>query len=242
MSMAPAFSYGQIEYEDVRAIDRNNFADKALKPDAWKPVAAKVQICPMTVQEIDLACRHYPIVFSPGDSPTAVAVLSFTPGMNPFADAETGWKVNHYIPAAIRRYPFIFGELQDVKERPLCVDLAATEDAEAGTPGRLFEDGEKTEIVDRALKICEAYQMEVAKTEAVIKRLLEAELLVERSLKITTKGGEERQTGAFRMVDDDKLRELPDETVLDFHKRGLMRVIHAHQISLRNIEAVASMS
>src|SRR5665213_2753356 len=60
---------------------------------------------PLNVSEFSLAARHYPIVFTPTDPVTPVAVVGIAKSRNLFVDAAGKWLAGAYIPAYVRRYP-----------------------------------------------------------------------------------------------------------------------------------------
>ena len=107
---------------------------------------------PVTVDEFALAQRHYPIVFSVGDNPVPLALMGLNEGINTFIDPEGKVAEAIYLPAYIRRYPFLLAKLRpDAEELSLCFDptteaLGAFEDGEP-----LFADGQPTESVTREI-------------------------------------------------------------------------------------------
>ena len=43
----------------------------------------------------------------------------------------------------------------------------------------------------------------------------------------------------FFTIDEKRFAELPDAEVLQMHKSGLLRMVHAHQLSLSNMRRLA---
>src|SRR6478752_1271314 len=82
---------------------------------------------PLTVDEFTLVQRHYPIVFSIGESPIPMALMGLNEGVNVFlTDDGRPQDPAIYIPAYIRRYPFLLARLRpDSDELSLCFDPAA---------------------------------------------------------------------------------------------------------------------
>ena len=81
------------------------------------PQAGQTHAIPVTVDEFALVQRHYPIVFSIGDSPVPLALMGLNEGVNVFLDA-TGKPIDNslYIPAYLRRYPFLLARLRQELE------------------------------------------------------------------------------------------------------------------------------
>lgn len=235
-----SFRYGELEYKDVRVVDRKKMAGQALKPGVAIDVATNIQVCPVTVREFGKAALHYPIVFTPSDNFFPVVILSLTRGKNPFVK-DGAWMTDVYAPAAVRRYPFIMGEADAEGRRPLCVDYTATQPATSGE-GALFEDGKETNILQNALKLCEAFQADSERTQQVCEALDAAGLLKTQSMNVAGADGRKRSTGAFKMIDTDRLSEIDDASVLSLHRSGVLGLIHAHLNSLGHITKIAAIS
>jgi hypothetical protein len=78
---------------------------------------------PLTVEEFPQAQRHFPIVFSSGDSPVPLALMGLNEGVNVFIDEEGTVTSPIYVPAYVRRYPFMLAKLNpDAAELSLCFD------------------------------------------------------------------------------------------------------------------------
>ncbi|MEO7865340.1 MAG: SapC family protein, partial [Sphingomicrobium sp.] len=66
----------------------------------------KSHAIPLTVDEFGLAQRHFPIVFSVGESPVPIALMGLNDGVNAFLFEDgRAREPNIYTPAYIRRYP-----------------------------------------------------------------------------------------------------------------------------------------
>ena len=79
----------------------------------------KAHAIPLTVDEFVQAQRNYPIVFSSGENPLPLALMGMNEGVNTFVDDKG--KINEpvYLPAYIRRYPFMLAKLQQDKDELL---------------------------------------------------------------------------------------------------------------------------
>ena len=140
---------------------------------------------PLVATELPTACRHFPIVFTDGDQPTPVAVLGVRGQENLFVDAQGQWRAGAYIPAYVRRYPFIFMENEDRSQFTLCVDEKAASVVEGRDNPFFDEAGEPTDLARSALEFCRDYQNQHAYTMEFARALAEADLLVENRADIT---------------------------------------------------------
>ncbi len=75
--------------------------------------ARRLNAVPVLLNEIPRLLAHYPIVFSAGKAPTFVALLGARDAENLFVRADGSWLPDVYVPAYLRRYPFIMTQLPD---------------------------------------------------------------------------------------------------------------------------------
>ena len=235
-----SFRFGEIAYHDIQAVSRSKMEGQAVRRGSGIDAAAKIQACPITAREATHAAVHFPIVFTPTPDPVPIVVMSLEKGRNPFV-TNGEWTKGIYVPAAIRRYPFILGEADAENRRPLCIDVSAVETAPSSEMA-LVSDGNESEHLKSSLNFCLAYQADSEVTARASKRLDEEGLLVPRSMTIDGADGSKRKTGTFKMIDTEALNGLPDETVLTLHRSGLIGLVHAHLISLGNVAKVAALS
>lgn len=183
------------------------------------------------------AAREFPIVFvRDGDSVTPIAMLGLADQENLFTDNSGRWFAR-YIPAYIRRYPFILSEpIND--QTYLAVDTACEAVVTgAGDGQRLFdENGEMTEALKTIQEFVSQFQDSFNVTRQYTKMLDELGLFREMSLKAIMKSdGAEHSLAGFLIIDEEKLQNLPDEKIVELHKTGALRGIHTHLFSLANV-------
>ena len=206
---------------------------KAKRTDA-APFLVKQHAVPVTIDEFALAQRHYPIVFSSGQNPVPLALMGLNEGVNTFVD-DAGKLLNEvYVPAYVRRYPFLLAKLrEDADELSLCFDPTADAigDFEEGDP--LFEDGKPTEAVTGILKFCEEFEQAGARTGAFMAELIEHKLLMEGEVSIQPEGAEQPFIyRGFQMVNEEVLRDLRGDVLRKMMQSGLLPLVHAHLFSL----------
>ena len=125
MQIAPPFGYREVvpflKTHKVRLLAAGEVPEFARNGNA----------IPISHTEFQPIARHYPIVFTTGDSGksyAAVAVLGLTAGENLFY--ENGrWAAGAYIPAYARRYPFCMAKVNlnrvEQKDRLICVEKSS---------------------------------------------------------------------------------------------------------------------
>jgi hypothetical protein len=185
------------------------------------------------------ACRDSPVVWvragqdDKGKLQVApVAVFGVKADQN-LAIHEGRWRVR-YVPAMLRFYPFAMARLNE-NQLAVCIDASwpgLQEDK--GEP--LFDDkGEATPLLQNVQKQLEDLEVEIERTRLLGELLVEKGLLREMRFDATLPNGEQLVVDGFLTVDEDKLAKLSDAEVVDLHRKGVLGLIHAHQVSLGNM-------
>jgi hypothetical protein len=179
------------------------------------------------------AARHYPIIFNPGREGLPLAVVGIRARENLFVEADGKWAEGCYMPAFVRRYPFLMATKRDSNETTFCVDDRA-QLLEQGGSRPLFVNGKASDLLQNVARFCTSYAREQNNSRTFIAALNEQDLLIERSADMTLPDGKKVAMRGFRVVDSAKLRELPDDLVQDWWKKGWLGWISCHLLSLSN--------
>lgn len=99
-------------FENVQVLDSTKHSNLKFKNVQSFAFAGDLTMVPLSYTELARATWYYPTVFSPQGSPFPQALLSIKQGENSFVDDNGRWQAD-YIPAHVRRYPFIL-VLQDL--------------------------------------------------------------------------------------------------------------------------------
>ena len=199
--------------------------------------AAKTHSVPLTGNEFAAAARQLPILFVPEAKLgfTPVALLGLRQNENLFVDAQGQWGGGAYIPAFIRRYPFVLIDKGSTDDFIVGIDESFpgfnTEEGDA-----LFEeDGKEGVALKRAIGFLNAYQAEAKKTVEFIGHLQRLELLIPRVVQVTQKDGGKVTLNGFSVVDEARLAKLDDKDGATLLKTGYLGWIYMHLLSLNNI-------
>jgi hypothetical protein len=198
--------------------------------------AAASHMTPLTVTEFANASLSFPIIFV-GDEKTPVAVLGLNPGENIYVDAEGGWDVGAYIPAFVRRYPFVLANDEGNQRMIVCIDRKSKLVAKGGELALFNDKGEPTEYTQNAIKFCDDFEVERRRTESFVKLLNDLELLEKKQSHFTPmlpngQPGEPQLVAEFYGVSEEKLVALPAEKFTELRDNGALGQIYAHLLSL----------
>jgi hypothetical protein len=223
--------YGKPEPLSIEA-HSNLGVDPVEQPYAF---AATTNIVPLTVTEFAPAALSYPVIFV-GDARQPVAVMGLRQGENLYVNEKGAFRPEAYIPAYIRRYPFVFANDEVQKRLILCVDREAPFIKEGGaTP--LFVDGKPSPYVDQAMDFCNNFEQERLRTEAFVKLLTDLDLLETREAVFTPRNpdgtaGTPQKIAEYFAVSEDKLKAMPVEKLAELRDNGALSQIYAHLVSL----------
>jgi hypothetical protein len=204
------------------------------------PFLAKQHAIPVTIDEFSMIQRYYPIIFSAGDNPVPLALMGLNEGVNTFVDDDGKLIDPVYVPAYVRRYPFLLARLrEDAEELSLCFDPSADVVGPYDEGEALFADGQPTEAVKGILSFCEQFEQAGQRTTAFMKELVDQKLLMDGEVSIQLSDNDKPFIyRGFQMVNEEKLRELRGDTLRKMMKSGLLPLVHAHLFSLQTMREI----
>jgi SapC protein len=185
--------------------------------------------------------KEYPIVFAKAadDKVFPVALLGLQKSNNLFVDDKGKWTAD-YIPAYVRRYPFILAT-PDEKEPTftVCIDESypGFNTAKEGKP--LFDKkGEQLDILNQAVDFLKDYQSHVELTTQFCVNLSKLDILEPMQANIERADGDKIALGGFMGVNREKLKALKPAQLTELVKSDQMELIFAHLASLFNINGL----
>ena len=204
------------------------------------PFFANTHAVPLTVDEFIMAQRFYPIVFSVGENPVPLGLFGLNEGVNVFIDAEGAPRSEFYVPAYVRRYPWMLARLNPSSdELSLCFDPECDLVGENEDGNKLFEDGKPSEATRSILSFCEDFERSAQRTTGFIKELQEMDLLMDGEVAIQVPNQQQPYIyRGFQMVSEEKLRELRGDTLRKINQSGVLPLIMAHMFSLSLVREV----
>lgn len=231
-------------YQRPVALNRRLHARASVTPPTDFRFVANVNAIVVVAMEFFEAARDYPIVFARDDDGTVLpmVVLGLRDGENLFVDAEGHWPVG-YLPAFVRRFPFILADTDQDGQFLICVDsdYLDTSGAAGPTACRLFDDaGEETEYLANATAFMRHYNDQFETTRAFAQELDAAGLLTEMSAEVRPDGFDSAVTlGNFLVIDESEFADVSPSMLTDWFRRGQLGWIYAHLLSLGHFTALA---
>lgn len=199
--------------------------------------ARNTHAIPLTVDEFVIAQRHYPVVFGSGQGAAPLALVGMADGRNLFVDDEGNWTQGVYIPAYVRRYPFILA-----KQNPEAQDLSLCFDEESGMfgPDRgqpLFDGEDPSEATKNALEFCSQFEQAVNRTRQFMAEIEALDLVIDGEVTLQVAGRDQPAVyRGFRMVDENKIRDLRGDQARKLVSNGVLGIVFAHLFSLGQIK------
>lgn len=226
-------------YESAVPVSAARHGDASFDPVGSYAFSADINAVPLMAVEFVSAATEYAIVFTEADNDVIpAAVLGLRPEQNLYLSADAQWQAQ-YVPAFIRRYPFVFSASADRETLTLCVDETHPGFNREDRGQRLFEnDGKPSSYVEQVLKFLQDYQTHFVRTQAFGKRLKELNLLEPMQAKVTTPAGEKLVLGGFQGVTRNRLRTLGGEALVTLAKTDELELLYLHLYSLRNFNEV----
>jgi len=213
------------------------------KPFAF---AAASHVVPLTVAEFPVAGINFPIIFA-GERYQPLAVMGIAPGRNLYVKPDGGFELGAYIPAYIRRYPFVLAADEAREQLVVCIDRDAKMLGEDYDLAFFNEKGEPTDYTNGCIQFCNDFETEGRRTESFIKLLRDLDLFeTKRSTYTPFKAdgtpGEPQTVAEYFAVSEDKVKALPMETVKDLVDNGAMSQIYAHLMSLNGWDRLITLT
>jgi hypothetical protein len=225
-------------YQNVVPVSKERHANWSVQRSDGYQFARDVNSVPLTAVEIPHAAREYTVIFQGQGVPTPVALLGIEKGQNIYLGDDGGWAAR-YVPAFIRRYPFLFALSSDGKNLTLCVDESFSGCNQEGRGDAFFDEkGERSPYLAGVLEFLTDYQSQFGRTETYCKKLQDLGLLEAMEAKFKVGGDEERTLSGFHAVKRERLKTLSGEKLADLAKTDELELTYAHLGSMSNFSGM----
>lgn len=215
-------------------LSRETHVGMKLRPIPSFEFARTMPIVRIVASEVAQVAPNFSIVFlKENDAFVPFALMGLAQGENLFVSDEGRW-LGFYVPAMIRRYPFMFARAEGGNGQGNAVlmveqEMLSTDDGEV-----LFGDdsGEPSGPVARAIQFLTEVEFGAVQTAALVKSLAEHDLFDPLPLQVTRAGGEPTPLGGLFTTNEAKLNGLADDAFLALRRSGALAFAHAQILSL----------
>lgn len=192
---------------------------------------------PVTIGEFAPAGTRFPVIFL-GDTRTPVAAMGLQTGANLFVDPQTGQFEDYaYIPAYIRRYPFVAATHQGGERFTICIDEGSHLFSDDPEEPFFNENGEPTEFTNRAIEYVRRFESDIVLTNQFVEKMKELDLFDQQQATFQPRDaagqavGEAQVVASYWGISGEKLRNVPAETLVELRDNGYLGAIFAHMLS-----------
>jgi hypothetical protein len=218
-------------YRKPEALTAERHGTLQLKSGGDFRFAKDANAVPITDVEFAAVSRWYPIVFT-ADPAMPLAVMGLQKE-NLFIGEDGQWNAERYVPAYVRRYPFVFIEHPGGFALGLdrdCDRVIEADGKDSAEP--FFVDGKPSAFTKDAMNFSVQLQAQHRLTGAFGAALAEQGLLIDREANAVLTDGRRYNVQGFKIVDAQKFAALPGAVVLDWHKKGWLGLVQFHLASL----------
>ena len=227
-------------YDQVQTLNGQRHRDWYVKTGGSFEFARDVNAVPLLAVEFPGAVKEYPIVFTGSEGEVIpVAVMGIRNQENLYVDEAGEWQAK-YVPAFVRRYPFVFSSSEDGSTLTLCIDENFSGCNQEGRGERLFDsEGNQTQYLTGVLEFQKQYQASFQQTVQFCSKLVELDVLEPLSATFTPADGEPAVLSGFSAVNRDKLKALPDEKLVELAKSDELELLYTHLVSMSNFQQMS---
>lgn len=215
---------------------RNYGVKRTDKPFSF---AATANLVPLTVAEFAVAGASYPIIFV-GEDRQPAALMGLREGENLYINASGDFDDENYIPAFIRRVPFVFANDAGTDRMILCIDAGSPIVDPNGGDVPLFEGDKLTPYTEGVMNFCKEFEGERLRTVEFVKLLNELDLFETKTATYQPPAGQDgvlpplQTIGEYQGVSEEKVGKLSDAKLAELVRNGALPQIYIHLHSLVN--------
>ena len=228
---------GKKMYKNLVVLDKETHKELKINPMENLDFARGSAFVPLVGSEVKKLSNAFPIVFSTGEKPTLMALVSL--GGDSLAINSEGKWISKYVPAHIRKYPFSFASAKDKPEQKV---ILIDEDSKLFSKSKgkkLFKkSGEQSESLENAIKFLSSYEKEIAMTDKIVEIITQSGILEDREISVGEGDEKKVLVSGFQVVSREKLNKLSDDILAEWVRNGIIFMIDAHLKSLENIQTL----
>jgi len=209
--------------------------------------AAAANVVPVVVTEFPQVALSCPIIFA-GDKYQPLAVMGLNAGQNLYVGDNGLFQTGVYIPAYVRRYPFVLAADEKRENMVVCIDRDAPMVGDLPDLALFDSAGQPTDYTKGCIEFCNNFEVEVRRTESFVGLLRDLDLFETKAANFTpfnpdgTAAGPPQLVAEYYAVSEEKLKALPDAKLRELMDTGALAQIYAHLTSLFGWDRLINLS
>ncbi len=229
-------------YETIVPVSQERHAEWHVQSGTDYAFACSMNSVPLMAAEFPIAASEYAIIFGCSQEGEIVPAILLGMHQKNFYLSDTGeWKAD-YIPAFLRRYPFVLATNEDDNSLTLCIDEKFEGCNQEGFGQKLFESsGEPTQYLQAIFEFSQKFQMHFQLTQNFCKKLKELNLLEFMKVSLASPSGEQLALNGFMAVNREKLKALSSDQLAELTASNELELIFLHLQSLRNFSKIGAL-
>ncbi|HXV01178.1 MAG TPA: SapC family protein, partial [Caulobacteraceae bacterium] len=160
-------------------------------------------VIPLTVTEFPQAALASPIIFA-GDRHQPLAVMGVNARRNIYIRDDGTFEPGVYIPAYVRRYPFVLASDDAREKMVVCIDRDAPMVGDLPDVALFDAEGQPTDYTKSCIDFCNNFEVELRRTESFVSVLTELDLF-------------ETKTASYNPVNPDGTAAGPPQLVAEYY-------------------------
>lgn len=227
-------------YERVVPIQASVHGMTSVQTRSGFGFASQINSVPVVAAEIAAASRDMVVVFAGNNEAVfPAALMGVEESQNLYVDDQGAW-TGRYIPAFLRRYPFVFAQSDDSDQLSLCIDESYDGVNQDGLGERLFDAaGERSGYLGQMLDFAAQYQVQFARTKLFCERLVRLSLLEPAVITLRDPEGATRQMSGFFRINRERLKSIPREELEQMFDTDELELCFLHLQSMANVETLS---
>ncbi|NJN75435.1 MAG: SapC family protein [Synechococcaceae cyanobacterium RL_1_2] len=228
-------------YENIVSLSQEEHRDWSIEMGKDYFFAQKTNSVPVMAIEFKQLAHYYPIIFTGTNTENGVfpaVILGVRGDENIYVNQDGTWSVP-YIPAFVRRYPFIYRSQDEGKTLTLSIDQSFRGFNQQNQGHKLFDERESpTAFLQGAMDFINNFQAQYEPTQAFCQHLQTLELLTPRKADIKLSSGQTMALDGFMSIDRDRFQALDRDRVHELFNNDMLELIYLHLHSMAHFDYV----
>lgn len=229
-------------YQNLQGLNKDEHRDYKISSSKNEYSFVKESICvSLAGDEFINASKEFPIIFTKnkkGQFEPAV-LLGLRENENLFVDDKGKWR-GDYVPAFIRRYPFLPIQHDNEDKVTICIDADYSGFQKKEGEILFSKKGDNSPFLQRAIDFLMGFHQSCKKTKVFVDQLEELDVFKSLDANVSMKDGREFSLSNFYIIDETKLSALPNHKITGLFKSGELAWIYAHLFSIRNLNKLTN--